>query len=130
MKSALFLILISLTLPNVFGQTIVTNNPLKRADLIKLVNQSVDKFLHFEGEEISGGLYGVVRTPKIIKIVKENDEVKELTVKSFATFMSFDYEFGDPVHEEDTACETTLEKVAGLYSLENTKTTCNYNPAV
>lgn len=110
--------------------TVKVSVPLKDKDIYKVIFESTENFLNYEGEEISGGLYGELKDPTIIQVTKKGPEAKEIVVRSHAFFMTTDHEFGDPVHEETTYCTSTLKKVAGAYTLKNTTTKCNYDPAV
>lgn len=111
------------------AETITVNNPLKKKSILEIITQSVEKFLEYEGDEISGGLYGDIKDPTIVEITKEGNKTLSLKVIYTAFFFTTDHDFGDPVHEEFTKCESKLTKVDGKYSQENTKTNCNFNPA-
>lgn len=111
------------------AETISVNRPLKKKSIIEVITQSVEKFLSYDGDEISGGLDGDIKKPTIVEITKEGNQTLSLKVVYEAFFLSVDHDFGDPVHEEFTKCESILEKRNGKYSVENTKTNCDFNPA-
>ena len=111
-------------------QTVTVSVPLKNQEIYKVVYESAQKFLAYEGEEIAGGLSGELTEPTIIEVTKEGDETQRIVVKYTAFFITYDYDFGDPVHEEFTSCTSTLNKVEGKYSVKNTVTKCNFDPSV
>lgn len=121
--------LISAIAMSVVAETLVVNTRLKNPVILEVVRQSVEFFLQYEGDEIAGGLVGDLEDVTIIEITKENGEVTKLKVRSKANYMSTDFDFGDPVDEEETICISTLLKVAGKYTVQNATTTCDFDPS-
>jgi hypothetical protein len=111
------------------NKTIKVNTNLVDKKIIKVVNQSVEKFLAYEGDLIGGGLDGEIYSPMIKEITKKKGKVTKLKIESLAFYISYDYDFGDPVDEEETTCTTTLLKSKGKYDLKNAITTCDFVPS-
>ena len=128
--SLITLALMSVTISSMAAQTVKVSVPLKDKDIYKVIYSSAQKFLAYSGDEISGGLNGELEKPTIIEITKERKKTKQIVVRYRAFFMTVDYDFGDPVHEEYTTCTSTLKKVSGKYSVKNTVTKCNFDPRV
>lgn len=115
---------------SISAEIITVNTPLKSQEIYKVVKASAENFLRYDTSDlISGGLYGELENPTIVEITKENKQVTHLKVEYSAFFMTVDFDFGDPVHEEFTKCTSNLTKGKnGNYSIDLTKTTCNYDP--
>lgn len=130
MKKLSFLSVIVLAISAYAVSTVKVSVPLKDKEIYQVIFESTRDFLLYEGEEIGGGLEGELENPTIIQVTKEGSKTLEIVVRSQAYFMTYDFEFGEPVHEEVTTCTSILKKVSGKYSLKNTETKCNYDPAV
>lgn len=114
-----------------YAQTLTVKTPLKNEAILKVVISSVEEFLSYESDLVAGGLSGDLEKVTIVEIVKEEGRVSEITVESNAFYYSYDFDFGDPVDEEFTKCRTTLLKNRfGLYSVEKSRTTCDFDPRV
>jgi hypothetical protein len=127
MKKTYLLSLLAV-MTSVLANTVTVSVPLKNKDIYKVIYASAQKFLAYSGDYIGGGLSGELTNPTIIQITKDGSKTKEIIVKYEAFFMTVDYDFGDPVHEEYTTCKSTLKKIDGEYTVENTTTACDFNP--
>ena len=131
MVITLFTSIATFSVPATDLVTIKVNTHLVNPDIIAVVNQSVGNFLNYEGDLISGGLDAAeVWNPMIKQITKQGNITRQIVVESRAMFVSYDYDFGDPVDEEETTCKTTLNKVNGQYLLENAISVCDFDPSV
>lgn len=133
LTSILFPSLIAFNAYSVEPVVIKVNTNLVDKKIIKTVNDSVAKFLEYEGDKISGGLSGEIYQPMIKELTKIDGKVAQLKIESKAFYISYDYDFGDPVDEEETTCVTTLKKSSSgsyeLYELKDAKSYCDFVPA-
>ena len=125
------ILILSLCFGNsVFAETIVVDTELKSEAIIKLLDNSLTVTFEAHSNELFSSFDGIIKTPRIVELVKQDNRVTQIIVALLTSFSTFDYDFGDPVDELiETSCEATLVKGNnGLYSEDLTTVECDVDP--
>lgn len=112
------------------AEVVLINAPLTDKNIYDIVYKSAENYLEFDGGDVNGGLIGDLQNPIVVSETQVAG-LQKMEVTYGVSFISFDSEFGDPVHEESFQCTSRLSSIiGGAYTVENTATTCDIDPKV